>query len=96
MKITRRLLLSLLLFAVAPLFISFAQTLEKAATKTQYIAYVGTYTSKTTSKGFRAHVASEYPDTDKARETLDIIEFIEKRAVGLPAPVEETPAVAAQ
>ena len=55
MKITRRLLLSLLLFAVAPLFISFAQTLEKAATKTQYIAYVGTYTSKTTSKGIYAY-----------------------------------------
>ena len=29
---------------------------------------------------YRAHVAAEYPGTDKARETLDIIEFIERRA----------------
>lgn len=29
---------------------------------------------------YRVHVATEYPDTDKARETLDIIEFIERRA----------------
>jgi len=42
-----------------------------------------------TIEQFREHVAKKYPDTDKARETLDIIEFIEKRAVGLPAPVVE-------
>lgn len=29
---------------------------------------------------YREHVATEYPNTDKGRETLDIIEFIEKRA----------------
>ena len=29
---------------------------------------------------YRAHVAAEYPDTDKARETLDILEFFERRA----------------
>ena len=29
---------------------------------------------------FRAHVASEYPDTPKAVETLDILDFIELRA----------------
>jgi len=28
---------------------------------------------------YRAHVAAEYPDTDKARETLDILDFFEKR-----------------
>ena len=32
---------------------------------------------------FRAHVASEYPDTDKARETLWIIDAIERRAADL-------------
>jgi hypothetical protein len=29
---------------------------------------------------YRAHVAAEYPDTDKARETLDILDFLERRA----------------
>ena len=29
---------------------------------------------------YRAHVAEEYPDTDKARETLDILNFFEARA----------------
>jgi hypothetical protein len=29
---------------------------------------------------YRAHVAAEYPDTDKARETLDILDFFERRA----------------
>jgi len=29
---------------------------------------------------YRAHVAKEYPGTDKARETLDILEFFERRA----------------
>ncbi|MCA3750570.1 MAG: pentapeptide repeat-containing protein [Phenylobacterium sp.] len=28
---------------------------------------------------YRAHVAKEYPGTDKARETLDILEFFERR-----------------
>ncbi|MCA6318747.1 pentapeptide repeat-containing protein, partial [Phenylobacterium sp.] len=28
---------------------------------------------------YRAHVASEYPATDKARETLDILDFFERR-----------------
>ncbi len=29
---------------------------------------------------YRAHVAKEYPGTDKARETLDILDFFELRA----------------
>jgi hypothetical protein len=29
---------------------------------------------------YRAHVAAEYPGTDKARETLDILDFFERRA----------------
>jgi hypothetical protein len=29
---------------------------------------------------YRSHVAAEYPDTDKARETLDILDFFERRA----------------
>jgi uncharacterized protein YjbI with pentapeptide repeats len=29
---------------------------------------------------YRAHVAKEYPDTAKARETLDILDFVERRA----------------
>ena len=28
---------------------------------------------------YRAHVAKEYPNTPKARETLDILDFFEKR-----------------
>ena len=28
---------------------------------------------------YRAHVAAEYPDTDKASETLDILDYFEKR-----------------
>ena len=55
MKITRRLFALLLLFS-APLFlVSRAQTPEKPAAKGQYIAYVGTYTAKTTSKGIYAY-----------------------------------------
>jgi 6-phosphogluconolactonase len=55
MKITRRLFALLLLFS-APLFWrSEAQAQEKPATKGQYIAYVGTYTTKTTSKGIYAY-----------------------------------------
>jgi hypothetical protein len=33
-----------------------------------------------TPKEYRAHIAKEYPDTEKARETLDILDFINKRA----------------
>ncbi len=33
-----------------------------------------------TPEEYREHVETEYPGTDKARETLDIIEFIERRA----------------
>jgi hypothetical protein len=29
---------------------------------------------------YRAHVAKKYPDTDKAKETLDILNFFEARA----------------
>jgi hypothetical protein len=29
---------------------------------------------------YRAHVAQEYPETPKARETLDILDFLERRA----------------
>jgi len=29
---------------------------------------------------YRAHVAAEYPGTDRARETLDILDFFERRA----------------
>jgi 6-phosphogluconolactonase len=55
MKIPRR-LSALLLFFVAPLLLlSRAQTPEKPAAKGQYIAYVGTYTSKTNSKGIYAY-----------------------------------------
>jgi 6-phosphogluconolactonase len=55
MKITRRLFALLLLFS-APLFLfSRAQTPEKPAATSQYIVYVGTYTSKTTSKGIYAY-----------------------------------------
>ena len=43
---------------------------------------------------YRAHVADDYPDTDKARETLDIIAFIERQAEGLPPPVAEIAAPA--
>jgi hypothetical protein len=28
---------------------------------------------------YRAHVAKEYPDTDKARETLDILDYFERK-----------------
>jgi 6-phosphogluconolactonase len=54
MKITRRLFALLFLFAAPVLLLSSAQTPEKPAAKGQYIAYVGTYTSKTTSKGIYA------------------------------------------
>src|SRR5580658_1164252 len=53
MKIMRRLFAVLLLFS-APL-LSRAHTPENPAAKGQYNAYVGTYTSKTTSKGIYAY-----------------------------------------
>jgi len=28
---------------------------------------------------YRQHVAREYPDTDKARETLDLLDYMQKR-----------------
>jgi len=55
MKITRR-LFALILVLSAPLLLSSrAQTPEKPAAKGQYIAYVGTYTTKTNSKGIYAY-----------------------------------------
>ena len=55
MKITRRLFVCLILFFAPLLFKSHAQTPEKSAARAQYIAYVGTYTAKTTSKGIYAY-----------------------------------------
>src|SRR5579859_7942983 len=55
MKITRRLFSLLLLFSAPVLLSSQAQSPEKPSAKGQYIAYVGTYTSKTTSKGIYAY-----------------------------------------
>src|SRR5260221_1929906 len=61
MKITRRFIAFLIVLA-APLFLfSSAQTSGKSAAKGQYLAYVGTYTTKTSSKGiyaFRFDVAT--------------------------------------
>jgi 6-phosphogluconolactonase len=55
MKITRRLFALLLLSSAPLLLLSRVQTPEKPAAKGQYIAYVGTYTAKTTSKGIYAY-----------------------------------------
>ena len=54
MKITRRFFALLLLFSAPLLLRSRAQTPEKPAAKAQPIAYVGTYTNKTSSKGIYA------------------------------------------
>jgi 6-phosphogluconolactonase len=54
MKITRRLFAILFLFAAPVFLLTSAQTPEKPVAKGQYIAYVGTYTSKTASKGIYA------------------------------------------
>jgi hypothetical protein len=43
---------------------------------------------------YRDHVAREYPNTDKAEETLAILDYIESRAVKLCAPVEPAKAEA--
>ncbi len=74
MKITRRWIAFLIVLA-APLLFSPAQTSEKAPAKSQFLAYVGTYTTKTNSKGIYAYrfdaatgqlsaigVAAETPD----------------------------------
>jgi 6-phosphogluconolactonase len=53
MRTTQRLFL-LLFFASAPVLLQ-AQTPEKSTAKGQYIAYVGTYTAKTSSKGIYAY-----------------------------------------
>jgi 6-phosphogluconolactonase len=55
MKITRRFFALLFLFSAPLLLLSHAQTPAKPAAKGQYIAYVGTYTSKTNSKGIYAY-----------------------------------------
>ncbi|HXJ05316.1 MAG TPA: lactonase family protein [Candidatus Acidoferrum sp.] len=55
MKITVRLFLLLALVCSPLLLSSRAQTADKPAAKSQYIAFVGTYTTKTTSKGIYAY-----------------------------------------
>ncbi len=55
MKITRRLFAVLFLFSAPLLLLSQAQTPEKPPANGQYIAYVGTYTAKTNSKGIYAY-----------------------------------------
>jgi 6-phosphogluconolactonase len=54
MKTTRRLFAVLFLLSAPLLLLSRAQTPAKPAAAGQYIAYVGTYTSKTNSKGIYA------------------------------------------
>ncbi len=51
MKITRRWIAFLIVLAASLLLFSSAQTSGKPAAKGQYLAYVGTYTTKTESKG---------------------------------------------
>jgi 6-phosphogluconolactonase len=55
MKITRRLFAFLILLSAPWFLLSEAQTPAKPAARGQYIAYVGTYTAKTTSKGIYAY-----------------------------------------
>lgn len=55
MKITRRLFVVSLFLSAPLLFSSRAQTSKTPAAKGQYIALVGTYTTKTTSKGIYAY-----------------------------------------
>src|SRR6202166_2141091 len=50
MKMTRR-FFALLLIIIAPLLLSVARTSGENSKATQYLAYIGTYTSKTDSKG---------------------------------------------
>jgi 6-phosphogluconolactonase len=54
MKITRRCIAFLMVLAGPLLFFSSAQTSGKTAARGQYLAYVGTYTTKTSSKGIYA------------------------------------------
>jgi len=54
MKITRRFIAFLIVLAAPLLLFSSAQSSGKAAGKSQYIAFVGTYTTKTSSKGIYA------------------------------------------
>src|ERR1700675_2840344 len=54
MKTTRR-ILALLVVLITPLLsLPFAQTAKKTASNGQYLAFVGTYTTKTTSQGIYA------------------------------------------
>jgi hypothetical protein len=41
---------------------------------------------------FRAHVASHYPDTDKAADTLEILDYLERRALRVGAIKPDEPA----
>ncbi|MHB8502322.1 MAG: lactonase family protein [Candidatus Acidiferrales bacterium] len=75
MKITRRLFVITLILS-APLFLSSpAQTKEKPASKGQYVAYVGTYTTKTKSKGIYAYrfdpAKGQLTSIGVAAETVD-------------------------
>jgi 6-phosphogluconolactonase len=54
MKIAPRIFRALLLFLAPVVLWPLARTSEKAAAKGQYLAYVGTYTAKTASKGIYA------------------------------------------
>jgi 6-phosphogluconolactonase len=65
MKITRGLFRLLFLFSAPVLLLSGAETPEKSAAKGQYIAYVGSYTAKTSSKGIYAYRF----DTEKGQLT---------------------------
>jgi 6-phosphogluconolactonase len=51
MKIARRVFAFLLLLTTPLIIFSSTQTAKKAAARSQYLAYVGTYTTKTNSKG---------------------------------------------
>src|SRR5438132_6645264 len=51
MKFTRRILVLLVVLSAPMMLLSAAQAARKAAANSQYLAYVGTYTSKTNSKG---------------------------------------------
>jgi 6-phosphogluconolactonase len=55
MRITRRLFVLLFLVSAPVLLLSQTPTPEKSAAKGQYIAYIGTYTAKTSSKGIYAY-----------------------------------------
>jgi 6-phosphogluconolactonase len=55
MKITRSLFRLLFFFSAPVLLLAQPQTPEKSAAKGQYLAYVGTYTAKTSSKGIYAY-----------------------------------------